>query len=997
MDPIRLSLRRPITVLVLYLILILFGIVAVVRMRIELLPSIDLPEINVVIEYPGMPAVEVENLVTVKVENALASVEGVEQLSSTIQPEISRTTLRFAWGSDTQMALSNTRQAADAVFPILPQGVSYPLVELEYVNRTPVARIAIVPKNEKTLLDIADLARTEIPALLRNSAAIGSVRLRGAPQREIHVEVDPNAVAAAGLTVGGIATTVGEHIVERPLGTVQNGTNEELVMATTDTRSLAGLERVPLIPPSLTLGSVAAVRTGAAPRTAYYMHNGEEAIGLDVYGSATSGSLGAARAAERIVEELRTLYEADMEISLVESAAKPISTSLRTLLQAIGLGLGGALVVLLVSYRRISTVFIVVSTLLPATGAVLFAMYLADISLNLVSLAGIAIGVGMVFDNAIVVFDRLARVGSPDIGPLADAVHDVIGATVGSTITTVLVFLPVFFIPGVVGALFAELAFTLMVLVVISFVTSFTWIPALFVWTGSAVRVSGNRRSRVFGDRYRRYVRFTMRRSWLVWLVVLGTVGGLVFLIPKVPREVLPQQPSEYLVLEATYPPETRIDESAEAAREVGRHLLAGGAVQTVASGGYESGDLLNRSDPTTQPHRMIVYIRYPRTVSPRELAGERSRIGAIVIESGAVDFDLSMPVDPIVTVLGDSRPGRYVISATDRDTLMQRYDRLVREVESIAPGTEARHTSELATEIHALALDRDAMAVSDRNAGSIMTTLYGLLEGSIVGTIEHSGDNVDVRVRMDRSLLSRPEQLAALHIVGSDGSPFALSTVGRIETKRVPTLLHRTDRSPALHGSLLSPDGDESNFNAIRERVAATISEVVFLSESEFADSVRDSLSVFAIALALIFLSMIAQFESVRTAFVVFLILPISTVGSVAFLIGFGKSINLNSMIGLLVMFGTTVNSAILLAAAYRGRAAGRYPRLAEERLRPLFATVGTTAATLVPLLLYGITNQTLESHTAAALLGGISVGAVAVPALFPPLFAKRRSKRDT
>ncbi|MBN1836700.1 MAG: efflux RND transporter permease subunit, partial [Spirochaetales bacterium] len=324
---VRKAAEHPVSVLMVYASLCTLGVISFLRLDWELLPTLSTPVARVITEYPGIPAPEVEELITIPLENALASVRGVREISSVSKDELSAVSLRFDWGVDPGRAADQAREAVDSVYPYLPFGARKPLVFTEDSQDPPVLAVAVVPVQGRRLEEISRAVRGELATLLRQAPGVASVRLVGLSEPELQVEVDAGRLEAASLSLEAVAAAVATSVYELPLGTVVENGLEYLVKASTGVRTPESLRGIPLavatagnpggvpgrysglaaargegrggssaVSAFVTLGEVAAVRMGVKERTSFFHWNGREAIGIFFYKSGGTGSLNAARA-----------------------------------------------------------------------------------------------------------------------------------------------------------------------------------------------------------------------------------------------------------------------------------------------------------------------------------------------------------------------------------------------------------------------------------------------------------------------------------------------------------------------------------------------------------------------------------------------------------------------------------------------------------------------------------------------------------------------------
>ena len=985
---ISFSLKHPVSILTIYIAICLFGLLSLTRISVGQLPDIELPEITIVTAYPGMPAREMEPMVTEIIENAVASVSGTQRIESTIQQGITRTSLRFAYGTSMQIAVNAVRQAVDSVYPMLPNGIEYPLVELSYSNRDPVARLFVTPTGDNQLITIAKLIDTEITAAFRHDPSIGSIEVFGLPQREVHINLDPEALTTARVPIGSVASIVAGSIIDRPIGTVRTGDRDEVVIATNQTSRFDLLHEISLKGPGLTVGNVGTVELGTRPSTSVFLANGKPVVGLSIYASAAAGTLQTSRAINQIVGKINRQFVGVLAVELIESAAEPVKKSLLSLVIAIGIGLVSASFVLFTMYRTFSAVVAVVSSVIPSLSAIFFGMYLQEISINLISLSGIAIGIGMILDNAIVVYDAYIGAHPATTNSQEQAIQRVLSATAGSTISTLIVFLPLLFVPGVVGAVFYQLAFGIILLIGISFFSSSTLTPAVLkLLPPSNFTKQVSSRSSSWHAKYRSLARFTLRRRWFSPTLSTVIIGGVLLGGAMIDHQLVPTLPISTVEGIVVLSPETGLDAAKAVAEVLQTTLKQLSATATTAAIGFSTDDVMSKSDPKNRTNRIRFRATFENLVFPPSLhAIEREFVGT-ALGLGATSARVSYPRDALTTILGTTGEHQYELRAPNRSTLRQRLLSLSSDIAQVNPDAKFKMSSELTTPLFQLALNRSTLALSGVSAGAIVQEVGTMIEGAIVGTIVVDDIDTNVRVWTDISHRQRVDTIPDLHLIIGDNQLVPLSSVATMERVLLPTLVHRVDRQPAYELTLSSPIASVESFS----HVAGLTNR----SQSAFAGSAREIGIVFLIAAIAMFMSFVIQFESIRTAATILLILPLSTTGGLALLFLFDKSININSILGFLVMFGTVVNGAILLASSIRQQPVGRVPFIVTSRLRPLIATVGTTVASLFPVILMGIRVDTLESHTATAVVGGLVFGTIATVVLLPSLLAPQGKQK--
>jgi len=1021
---IRKAAEHPVSVLTVYAALCTLGILSLLRLDWELLPDLPTPVARVITEYSGIPAPEVEQLVTVPLENALASVKGVREIESVSKDELSAVTLRFDWGIDPGRAAVQAREAVDAVYPYLPFGVRKPLVFTEDAGAQPVLAVAVVPAPGRRLEEIGRSVQGELATLLRQVPGVASVRLVGLAEAELLVEVDGAKLEAAGLSLEAVAATVATSVYELPLGTVVENGLEYLVKAGTGVATPEALRGIPLsggslsggrqraaVPGLLTLGEVATVRPGVRERTSFFHWNGTEAIGMFFHKSGEAGSLNAVRNIRRRLEEVAPRFAADCSLEIVGDTTVEIRRGLRGLLAAIGLGILATVGVLLLVFRRPGIALAGAAAIPASMTAVFLAMHAAGIGLNIVSLAGMAIGIGMIVDNAIVVLENLLRraAGTPE--EIARGTLEMVSATFGSTVTTLLVFLPVIFVPGVIGALFRELALTVSFLVGASFLVSLSLTPALYRLLAPVRARAGDRPyrpqaqgalARKLEERYRRLVAYSLERPWLPLSVLALLLGAGAAATLRLPREILPRTETPVVEAQVRFPAGTPVESCLARSLELDARLRgACGAAGVFAEAGFDRSSLPDRAEPGRLPQSVRYRVTFPEERG-RSTAQRLAAVAEALSAPEDVRWSATLPADSFTRVLQARDLVEYRLSGVDRERLVSLAGHAALEL----TGTLAREVAvDTVKEMPRLSLTFGpyALAAAGLTPAGVVASLQTAVQGAVPAALKLPEQSLDIRVRLARKEGRALEELGRVRLRGQGGGTEA-RLVADFQQHRSYPELYRHGRRPAVTLRIHPEEGRRAQL--LQYLRVHSPGDGELLSVSRLAQSRIDILGVFAVALLLIYLVLGAQFDSLLVPLLVMSSLPLAAAGSLSLLAACGYSLNINSLLGMLILLGTAVNAAIILAAGYRSRgafargrtsagtgrreraAAARIVEISVARLRPIAATVLTTTVAVLPIALSVRGQAVQQSHTAVALIGGLLSGSAAVLLVFPFLY---------
>jgi len=1018
---------RPFTSLTVALAILLLGAVSFFYLRLEYMPTLYIPVVHVVTEYPGFPAAEVERLLTIPLENGLSAVRGLRGMESITKEEVSTISLRFDWKVDLRTVTVDIREKIDSTYPYLPFGIQKPLVYTEDLNADPILVLSVAPRSERSIKDITPLVRKELASRLLRIEGVSSVRIVGTAEPEVLVEGKRDFIQAGTITLAELAETIQNNVFQSSLGILTEGEREFLVEADTGVDSLERLENLPLRRGTglgrgtrgnrSVSGSVSRVDTGSAinhgapvqesaekvgdvarvtlrekERTSFFHWNGEEAIGIFIHKMPDASTLRTARKVMDSLPHLNSLFHREFRIQVVQDPTRRIVASLEALLGSLGMGVLAVFLVLFLTFRNLTYPLIIFFSIPLSTLGVFFYMYLAEIGLNTVSLSGIALGVGMIVDNSIVVLENLHRRRATGTEDICKAVVEVFPSLLSATLTTVLVFLPIALIPGVLGALFRELAFTISCLLVISLVSAILFTPTLYL-VFLPRRVKGKRSSQVpavsFRSAcipYRSYLLYTFRYPAFPLCLSILFVGAGCVLFTLLPKRILPEEIPNTLQLTLSYPTGTSLEKSSRETEALEKRILPFPGVRGVFSeGGYEARSLKDRG--TSERNPWTVHLRVG--IDGRESPQVKVSIENLLAGLPGVEYRLEIPSDGNSRLLGSTETIRLRVLGQERESILSQMENLFHQsgVSSLMASAVADTRKTLPQKT--FEVKEDLATFHGITPRYILDTLGLYLRGTIVSTLPLEGEDVDIRIRLGREEGAPEVGKVPLPLAGG---VIQAGWVGTLRSGFTYSELHRTDRKPSVTWTFHPKEGKKealvSLLESLTRNLPASAGGVtpVLLSRSALEEQGIHILQVFATALLLMYLVLGAQFESCGIPLLLLVSFPLSASGSFLCLYLVGFSLNLNSFLGILVLLGTIINGTILLTSAYR--LSGEEGILEETvaHLKPLLATVNTTLVAMAPLLLSG--RGSLQAHTAAALGGGLGLGTLGILAVYPGLY---------
>jgi HAE1 family hydrophobic/amphiphilic exporter-1 len=992
MSLVRKSAEHPISVLMVYAAVLTFGLVSFRQLNRELLPVLPIPAARVITEYRGVPAPEIEDLITVPVENSLSSVKAVRSMRSMSKDELSAVQLVFDWGIDRQRAAVEIREKIDALYPFLPHGAAKPLVfATEDRSQRPLLTLAVVAAPGRHLQEISYIVRNELTARLKQVPGVAGLRIVGLAESEIRIDVDGSRLAAAGLPLQYVAGVLASSLYDGPLGTVIEGRREYLVEATTGIYTLDQIRRIPVATAEnamIPLGQFARVHWDLKETTSYFHHNGREAIGIFVEKLPGSGSLNTARRIQRFLGVLRPLYAEDFEVQIVDDPTREIARGIRNLLLAIALGCAAVFMVLLLLFQRPAVPLIVSASIPVSLMGVFVFMKFAAIGLNLISLSGLAIGIGMIVDNSIVIVDSLIERRAMRAEEIASAAAGTTKAIVGSTLSTLLVFLPVVFIRGVTGALFRELALTVSCLLLVSLLCALTLTPALYSLMAPKLCIR-QRNPTVFSMPrllYSRYLERELRRPLAApALLVLLALAG-VFAAVALPKRILPATETGELDVQVDFTASMPLALSRSTSEQVAAGLLEIDGVESVfASAGYDRESLIDRGDPERDPRRVHFQVTLA-TEAVGSAGSIEAEIAKVLEGFPDICYGIDRPANTIRLLLGETEVVEYRLSGAPREFLVAAAQSIAAQLEARQLITEARIDTRKEVSRVAFDLDLASIAAQKAEPTAVLETLRTAVRGSVEAQLPSGGERIDIRVRLDPAQTDTEARIKKIRVPAGGGIAEA-GVFGAFRQSFSYPQLHRVDRSPAVSLTAHPARGARNEVLAYLAAHRGYRGEI--LSVSALKRNQRHILMVFGFALLLMYMLIGAQFESFVVPFVLLLSLLPALSGSLIVLLLCGYSLNINSFLGILMLVGTAINMSIILAVALQPTIdRGGLVRACASRLRPVAATVLSTTVALIPIAVSRSGEAALQSHTAVALLGGLSIGMVMVLLVFPVMY---------
>ncbi len=989
------------------LAIVLAGTMAAIKLPLGRLPDISVPRIIVEALMPGLPAAEIRTLVAIPLEDSLASAKGLMKSSSISSDGRAVIVLDFAWGEDILRAAGRVREILDSSYPSLPEGASKPGVLLADPDLEPLLVVSLMPKNGD-LGFTRQLAEHEVKARLRHIEGAGTVNIMGGMIREAVVVVDMRRAAARGLTVYDFARAVSTEITDTPAGSLREGAIEYIALARGSVSTVEELGGIvaPGQNGTFRVSDLATVSERDAPRRSLFVSRGKECVGIELYRNSGADPVATARRARVALAQLDAEFGRDVEITVLRDSSVSIASSIRNLALA---GATGALIaacVLFLLLGNLKVGLLVAGSIPVSVAATLCILHMLGRSLNSMSLGGISLAIGMISDNAVVVLDALTgRFATashrPDADETAVAAATMLSGTLGSMLTTAVVFIPVFFLPGAIGGLFGDLAISIIIANIAGWCVAMLALPALYrsTWT-----TSPKRGRLLLEPRYRRFLKATMRKP----VVAAGcatclALGGGVLVMTR-PVLFMPQEAATELLVTVMFPAGTDPDGIAEAALSLSGSLSSVTDIASVyGSAGAEAEDAARRADPSFAREKLVLVCSLATGADIDDVKANLLDDAMACIPGLAIEIGL--PADPAARLLGlDGAAvlavrGETTAEAADR---ADRFEQAVSRQSGSALGSVGRFPSGTKTRI-VIQPRRAAAAALGMTLSDAAMAIRAATQGVKAAVLERDGRETDVRILAGAlhgaDAAHSMAEVCNVPVHVTVGNPVPAIRIAAFERTQGEASYARLDRADVVYLEPRAVPGKLKEVNRAVEVVLSASVAVARSNESAFRIYGRAMAGAVILVLVLLYLTLGAQFESFGLPLTIMSTIPFAMAGVGPALFLTGTGLDTGSIMGLVVLFGVVVNNAILLheaSSARRQAGAGAVCAAfagASDRVRPVLATTLTTVVALLPMCLSA--TGAAQRSLAIAVLGGLTASTALTLFIVPLIFAVASSTR--
>ncbi|HEX5935391.1 MAG TPA: efflux RND transporter permease subunit [Pseudorhizobium sp.] len=991
-----LFVRRPILAAVLNTLLVVAGLAALFGVEVRELPDVDQPVVTVRTTYEGAAPQTIDQELTQIIEGAVARVSGIKSISSESQFGSSRVTLEFSDDADIAVAANDVRDALGRITNQLPEDADEPRIVKADSDSQAIMRLAVTSSN-LSMEDLTLLVDNEVTDRLAAVDGVADVELYGDQEKIFRIDINQAALAGRGLTVGDVSDALETAALDVPAGSLESRTQDIVVRATANLTTPEEFENV-LIQDNVRLRDVATVTLGPDDGSTVLRANGVQGVGLGIIRQAQSNTLNISDGIKAAVAELSQNLPEGTRIAITSDDAVFIQGALHEVEIALALSATVVVAVIFLFLRDWRATLIPALTMPVALIGTLVAIYLVGFSINILTLLAIVLATGLVVDDAIVVLENIVRRRSEGMGPRAAAVlgtQQVFFAVVATTATLAAVFIPLSFLPGQMGGLFREFGFVLAFAVGLSSITALTLCPMLASrMLSKPIADHDSGPLGWFGRKFAAVYAAVLHRCLdapLVVIVVSLLVSAAAYgAFGLVRSELTPREDRSMVMMRLSAPEGVSLDYTRDRMQRVEeglQPLLESGEIANIFSiSGFGSN---------TNSGFMVL------TLAPWD---ERERTQDEIVQ----DINAAAQKVPALRgfamqanslrIRGAGNGLQMAMVGSDHESLTQAALQLVYKMEDSGLFDTPRLSNEPTQAQLSVAIDRERASDLGIDITGLSAAMQSLLEGRSVVDVFVDGEALPVKLTSNTRPIDDPTDLENIFLKTGDGKIVPMSTIATLKEGAVAPELNREQQLPSVSFSGNLRDGVTLGdaVEAVEEMAEPLLppgARLMPMAEAATLDENSSGmLMTFGFAIAIIFLVLAAQFESVISSLIIMATVPLGLACAVFALVLTGSSLNVYSQIGLVLLVGVMAKNGILIvefANQLRDEGAGvrdAIERACSIRLRPVMMTMIATIIGGLPLILAQGAGAEARIALGWVIVGGLGL-ATAVTLLVTPV----------
>lgn len=999
-------IKHHVMTILLYILVVVFGFYSFQNLPLALMPSMEVPAAVVYATYPGAGPEDIEQQVTKKLEGAVAGLSGLDTLQSTSSENMAMLVIRFTNDTDMDQAMTDLRDKVAQVKSQLPDDASDPTVMSIDIDSMPVVSVAL---RGNDLASLQSIAEDEIQPALERLDGVASVDISGGYEQEIAVHTDASRLKGYNLTISSIGQQLGADNIAIPGGDLDNGSQTLAVRTDGEYSSIDDVKNALISLPAggtVRLSQIADVSMQPKDQDAISKVDGEECIILSV--NKQSGS-NTAQIAELAKAEFDSLLKSNdsLQWNIVMDQSDYINMTVDNAIQNIWMGVLFAAIVLFLFLRDFGATMAVTIAMPCCILFTFLIMNVLGITLNMMSLGGITLGVGMIVDNSIVVLENIFTYradGYDRLEACTKGTGEVIGAVIASTLTTVAVFLPIALSGGMAGMMFKEFCITIVALLLSSLIISITLVPLLcyFLLGGTkqqSVKPQGSGATPItekpLSRAYRSSLNFLITHRWagVALTVVICIVS--VLSVSQAGMELIPEMDEGEVSVTVSMPNGSTMEDTADIEDRIA--AIAVDTIPELEQIYYSTGSstsIMSSSSGASVTISLVDLDQRDRSSADiaKQLRHDLQDIaGCELTVSTSSTMSMSTDSDISVELTGD-----------DYDQLAETADDLANQISALPDAINVESSAGEQTPRVAVKINRENASRFGLNAATIGGLVRGELTGSTATTLRMNGEEYDVTVAGDEDVATSLDALRSMQIPTMTGGTVPLSMVADVYTELSPQSIVRKNQKETVTITGESESGDSNAIKAAVDDIVAKyeLPDGVEVGEgdtaaSQIAETTGTLMLALAVAIVLVYFILATQFNSFSLPIAIMLILPIGLLGSMIMLWPTGNHVSMVALLGVIILAGTVVNSSIVLIDyTLQRRQRGEDKNTAilnacPRRVRPVLMTAMTTILGLVPMVCSSGEGSEMMKPMGVVMMTGMVISTIATLFITPVYYS--------
>lgn len=1005
MSMTKTSVKRPLTIIMVFLVVLMFGGIGYSKMPANLMPDIDVPVALVMTQWSGAGPEDIDDQISEPIEKSLSSISNVKTTVSNSSEGVSMVVAQFEYGTDVDEKLNDIRSKIDTVKMTLPDDVDTPSILKMDMNAQAIAQIVV--SGEGSSDDIMKYAEDTVQVKLESIDGITSADINGGDKTQINVIADPTILSSYGVSLDTIKGLLSATNKSYPYGSITQGDDKIVIRSVDKVEALEDIKAIQ-IPMSngetVSLDKICTVEYGTVDKQSIYRYNGQESLVMDVQKQQDANTVQVMKNVNSKISELNN-ENSQFNLKIVNDTSEYINSSINDVMKNLILSAVIAFFVILLFLKSGRASFVVAVSIPTSIIGAIALLYFTGETLNMVTLSSLVIAVGMVVDNATVVIENIFKYRKDPNLSLEEAAiqgtNTVSTAVMASTLTTVAIFLPILFTEGFTKIMFGSLAKTLIFALTLSLIVALTLVPSIFA------KLSGGKNgakmeekpSPIFdkiSEGYKNIIVLALKHKAVVILIsvgmfigaiVLGATGaigmdfmssgdeGMVSISIKLP-EGLDLEPSDYYVSMA--------EEKVSDIPEIETMITQIGSGSAMGSGGSTASISLD-------------------LVSSKERKRTTDEIEQDVVERLKVIPDCEINVSQTSSMsMGGSGDAQVDIKGPDLDVLEEIVNQAKANVEKVSGFRNIETSLADSNKEAQFKIDKRKASLLGINTSSIASTLRTAISGSDATTVTIDDYDYDVNLKFKDSSINSIDDIGQIKVTSASGQQVPLNAFAEIKMADGLKSISRTDGDYSVS---ITAKADNMDTSTASRLLTQAVNEVDMPRDYSIdvggsAEMMNESMSslvmAMVIALILVYMVMVAQFESFSKPFIIMFSIPFAFVGVVIALVISRISLNVVGMLGAILLVGIVVNNGIVLIdyigqlreAKVQGTLEDIVAKGCAARLRPVLMTTMTTVVGMIPSALAFGEGGDMMQPLAVVIIGGLSVSTLVTLVLIPTVY---------